>query len=280
MNTWSTVLSRSTAVMPLRVANALMPFAENSGKAAALQNTLQLGLCFLSSLLVSSMIEQPLLITAIVMLATAPLAVLGYWLARQLFHWRWLMQQPRAWTWMQGQFARMAAQGDVPAQSFYGHLLLFRGQGFGAREEGLRLLRLAAPAGDGKAAYQLGLISLSGDTRQAPDGAEAARWWGMAAKAGHADMDRAERDMRRMEGIINAMTAKERRQPALLTDGKSKASRKRRIAAGAGVQIQDVNRLLNQFGQMQDMMKKMKGGGLFKMMKRMGGMKGLPGMGR
>jgi signal recognition particle subunit SRP54 len=102
----------------------------------------------------------------------------------------------------------------------------------------------------------------------------------MAAKAGQADMDRAERDMRRMEGIINAMTAKERRQPALLMDGKSKASRKRRIAAGAGVQIQDVNRLLNQFSQMQDMMKKMKGGGLFKMMKRMGGMKGLPGMGR
>jgi signal recognition particle subunit SRP54 len=83
-----------------------------------------------------------------------------------------------------------------------------------------------------------------------------------------------------MEGIINAMSAKERRQPSLLMDGKSKASRKRRIAAGAGVQIQDVNRLLNQFGQMQDMMKKMKGGGLFKMMKRFGGMKGLPGMGR
>ena len=83
-----------------------------------------------------------------------------------------------------------------------------------------------------------------------------------------------------IEGIINAMTAKERRQPALLMDGKSKASRKRRIAQGAGVQIQDVNRLLNQFDQMQSMMKKMKGGGLFKMMKRMGGMKGLPGMGR
>ena len=64
------------------VANALMPFAENSCKAAALQNTLQLGLCFLSSLLVSSMLEQPLRITVIVMLATAPLAVLGYWLAR------------------------------------------------------------------------------------------------------------------------------------------------------------------------------------------------------
>ena len=95
---------------------------------------------------------------------------------------------------------------------------------------------------------------------------------------GPADMDRAERDMRRMEGILNSMTAKERRLPALLMDGKSKASRKRRIAAGAGVQIQDVNRLLNQFDQMQGMMKKMKGGGLMKMMKRMGGMKGLPGM--
>jgi signal recognition particle subunit SRP54 len=102
----------------------------------------------------------------------------------------------------------------------------------------------------------------------------------MAAKAGQADMDRAERDVKRMEGILNAMTAKERRQPALLTDGKTKASRKRRIALGAGVQIQDVNRLLNQFEQMQSMMKKMKGGGLMKMMKRMGGMKGMPGLGR
>ncbi len=103
----------------------------------------------------------------------------------------------------------------------------------------------------------------------------------IAAKAGQADMDKAERDVRRMEGIINAMSAKERRQPALLMDGKSKASRKRRIAQGAGVQIQDVNRLLNQFEQMQTMMKKMRGGGLFKMMKRMGGLKGgFPGMGR
>lgn len=100
----------------------------------------------------------------------------------------------------------------------------------------------------------------------------------MAAKAGQADMDKAERDMKRMEGILNAMTAKERAQPSLLMDGKSKASRKRRIAAGAGVQIQEVNRLLNQFDQMQGMMKKMKGGGLMKMMKRMGGMKGLGGM--
>jgi signal recognition particle subunit SRP54 len=99
-----------------------------------------------------------------------------------------------------------------------------------------------------------------------------------AGKLGQGDMDRAERDMRRMEGILNAMSAKERRQPTLLLGDKSKASRKRRIAAGAGVQVQDVNRLLNQFEQMQGMMKKMQGGGLMKLMKRMGGMKGLGGM--
>ena len=100
----------------------------------------------------------------------------------------------------------------------------------------------------------------------------------MAAKAGQADMDRAEKDMRRMEGIISAMTAKERAKPSLLLDHKSKASRKRRIAQGAGVQVQDVNRVINQFDQMQGMMKKMKGGGLMKMMKRMGGMKAMKGM--
>ncbi len=94
---------------------------------------------------------------------------------------------------------------------------------------------------------------------------------GKAAKLGAADMDRAERDVRRMEGIIRSMTPLERRKPELL-----KASRKRRIASGAGVQVQEVNRLLNQFDQMQTMMKKMKGGGMMKMMKRMGGMKGLP----
>jgi signal recognition particle subunit SRP54 len=91
---------------------------------------------------------------------------------------------------------------------------------------------------------------------------------------GQADMDRAERDMRRMEGIICSMTPLERRKPDLL-----KATRKRRIATGAGVQVQDVNRLLNQFEQMRDMMKKMKGGGMMKMMKRMGGMKGMGGPG-
>ena len=71
------------ASFPIIVTNALMPFAENSGKAAALQNTLQLGLCFFASLLVSSRIEQPLQITVEVMLVTAPLVVLGYWIQRR-----------------------------------------------------------------------------------------------------------------------------------------------------------------------------------------------------
>jgi signal recognition particle subunit SRP54 len=98
----------------------------------------------------------------------------------------------------------------------------------------------------------------------------------LAAKAGQADMGKAEKDVRRMEGIIHSMTPGERAKPELI-----KASRKRRIAAGAGVQVQDVNRMLNQFEQMRDVMKKMKGGGLMKMMKRMGGLKkgGFPGMG-
>jgi signal recognition particle subunit SRP54 len=95
---------------------------------------------------------------------------------------------------------------------------------------------------------------------------------GKAPKLGQADMDRAERDVRRMEGIICSMTPLERRKPDLI-----KATRKRRIAAGAGVHVQEVNRLLNQFEQMQGMMKKMKGGGLMKMMKRMGGGMKLPG---
>ncbi|MEO5794682.1 MAG: signal recognition particle protein, partial [Rhodoferax sp.] len=93
----------------------------------------------------------------------------------------------------------------------------------------------------------------------------------MAAKAGSMDMDKAERDIRRKEGIIYSMTPLERRKPDLI-----KATRKRRIAAGAGVQVQEVNRMLNEFSQMQDMMKKMKGGGMMKMIKRMGGMKGMP----
>ena len=101
----------------------------------------------------------------------------------------------------------------------------------------------------------------------------------MTGKATDADLDRAEKDIKRKEGIICSMTPQERRKPELI-----KATRKRRIAAGAGVHVQEVNRLLKEFEQMQGMMKKMKGGGLMKMMKRMGGMKGMgmpkfPGMG-
>ncbi len=95
----------------------------------------------------------------------------------------------------------------------------------------------------------------------------------VAAKAGQMDMGRAEKDIGRKQGIIHSMTLLERRKPELI-----KATRKRRIAAGAGVQVQEVNRMLKEFEQMQDMMKKMKGSGMMKMMKRMGGMKGMPKM--
>ena len=95
----------------------------------------------------------------------------------------------------------------------------------------------------------------------------------LTKKAGSVDMDKAEREVRRKEGIICSMTARERAKPEII-----KATRKKRIAAGAGVQVQEVNRLLNEFEQMQQMMKKMKGGGLMKMMKKMGGMKAMKGM--
>lgn len=78
----------------------------------------------------------------------------------------------------------------------------------------------------------------------------------------------------RLEGIINSMTPAERKNPDLI-----KASRKRRIALGAGVQVQEVNRLLKQFEDMQKMMKMFSKGGMGKMMRAMKGMKGmLPGM--
>jgi signal recognition particle subunit SRP54 len=80
-----------------------------------------------------------------------------------------------------------------------------------------------------------------------------------------------EKHLRRVEGIINSMTPGERVHPEII-----KASRKRRIAAGAGVPVQEVNRLLAQFEQMQKMMKMMKDGNLARMMR---GMKGfMPGM--
>ncbi len=73
-----------------------------------------------------------------------------------------------------------------------------------------------------------------------------------------------------METIINSMTPWEKRHPEELN-----GSRKRRITMGSGTQIQDLNRLLKQHKQMAKMMKKMKGGGMAKMMRGMGGM--LPG---
>lgn len=82
----------------------------------------------------------------------------------------------------------------------------------------------------------------------------------------------AEKAMRRIEGIINSMTPQERHKPELL-----KASRKRRIASGAGVTVQEVNKLLNQFEQTQKMMKQFSSkGGMMKMLRGMKGM--MPGM--
>jgi signal recognition particle subunit SRP54 len=85
------------------------------------------------------------------------------------------------------------------------------------------------------------------------------------------DTSMSEKKIARVEGIINSMTPAERAKPELL-----KASRKRRIAAGAGVSVQEVNQLLNQFEQTQKVMKLVAKGGMQKMLR---GMKGLlPGM--
>jgi signal recognition particle subunit SRP54 len=78
--------------------------------------------------------------------------------------------------------------------------------------------------------------------------------------------DRAEKQMARTEAIIQSMTIRERRNPALLN-----GSRRMRIANGAGVKVVDVNQLLKQFQQMQKVMKMMKGGGARKMMRQMEG---------
>jgi signal recognition particle subunit SRP54 len=93
------------------------------------------------------------------------------------------------------------------------------------------------------------------------------------AKAGMSG-DQGDREVRRQVAIINSMTLRERRVPGII-DG----SRRRRIARGAGVQVQDVNRLMKQFLDMQRVMKSMKGG---KLRQLMGALKGglPPGMGR
>ena len=95
-----------------------------------------------------------------------------------------------------------------------------------------------------------------------------AQFAGMAQQAGSGADEKA---IRRVEGIIDSMTPGERIKPEII-----KASRKRRIAAGAGVQVQEVNRLLTQFEQTQKMMKQISKGGMAKMMRGMKGM--LPGM--
>jgi signal recognition particle subunit SRP54 len=82
-----------------------------------------------------------------------------------------------------------------------------------------------------------------------------------AAQKGAVSPEQGDRDVRRQIAIINSMTRRERLHPALI-DG----SRRRRIARGAGVQVQDVNRLMKQFQQMQRMMKQMRGGRLRQML--------------
>lgn len=92
-----------------------------------------------------------------------------------------------------------------------------------------------------------------------------------AQAAAQAPQTMDDKALHRIEGIINSMTPLERAKPEVI-----KASRKRRIAAGAGVPVQEVNRLLKQFEQMQKMMKQMQKGGLQKMMRSMKGL--MPGM--
>lgn len=86
------------------------------------------------------------------------------------------------------------------------------------------------------------------------------------------DVDVDDRQIDRMRAIIQSMTIKERRNPDIINP-----SRKRRIAAGCGMQVEDVNRLLNQYRQMQKMMKQLNSKNSRRMMKRMGGMGGFGG---
>src|SRR6266480_1242145 len=92
---------------------------------------------------------------------------------------------------------------------------------------------------------------------------------GGSAALKNADLSKSEKEFRRMEGMICAMTPQERRSPQILN-----ARRRLRIAKGSGVSVAELNTLLNRFGQMQQMMKKM--GKFSKMMAKMGG--GIPGM--
>jgi signal recognition particle subunit SRP54 len=95
---------------------------------------------------------------------------------------------------------------------------------------------------------------------------------GMGNMPKNAMMD--DKQVHHMKAMINSMTARERSFPAII-----KGSRRKRIAAGSGTQVQDVNRLLKQHLQMQKMMKKMSRGGMGKMMRGMQGLKGMGGQG-
>jgi len=105
------------------------------------------------------------------------------------------------------------------------------------------------------------LGSLESIMKMMPGGSEALK---------QVDIGKQEKEFKRMEGMVCAMTRKERLAPAILN-----ASRRRRIAAGSGVTVTELNTMLNKFFQMQQMMKKM--GKFQKMMAKMGG-GGLPGM--
>jgi signal recognition particle subunit SRP54 len=104
------------------------------------------------------------------------------------------------------------------------------------------------------------LGSLESVMKMLPGGAEALK---------QVDIGKQEKEFKRMEGMVCAMTPKERKSPAILN-----ASRRRRIAAGSGVTVTELNTMLNKFFQMQQMMKKM--GKMQKMMAKMGG--AMPGM--
>lgn len=97
---------------------------------------------------------------------------------------------------------------------------------------------------------------------------------GMGQVMQMAQSQNAEKEFGRLEAMINSMTPMERRKPEIIT-----GSRKRRICAGSGTQVPDLNRLLKQHKQMQKMMKKMKNGGMQKMMRGMGSMFGGGGPG-
>jgi signal recognition particle subunit SRP54 len=104
------------------------------------------------------------------------------------------------------------------------------------------------------------LGSLESVMKMLPGGSEALK---------QVDIGKQEKEFKRMEGMVCAMTVKERKNPAILN-----ANRRRRIATGSGVSVTELNTMLNKFFQMQTMMKKM--GKMSKMMARMGG--GMPGM--